>query len=98
MELTQEQHEAELVKDTMKTDGWKILVRKMADKQEALRKSWLNASSPEQAEVIRRKALGLVEFLRIVATVINRGKGVKPDSNPPSAQAEQGEINGNEPK
>ncbi|MGD9724886.1 MAG: hypothetical protein AB7V39_00560 [Nitrospiraceae bacterium] len=96
MELTREQHEANLVKEMLKTEGWKILVRKLADRQEALRLGWLNESTPEKAEVIRRKALGLVEFLRIVATTLNRGKGQP--ANPPSAQAEQGETNGNEPK
>jgi hypothetical protein len=95
MEMTKEQHEAELVKEVLKMDGWKVIVRAMADKQEALRKAWLHSTDADAAEKIRQKALGLTEFLRTLALILNRGKGEKTVTNPPPVMG-QGEPNGNE--
>lgn len=86
--MTREQQDADLVKQTLKTPGWLVLVKRLVEKQETLRQYWLNESDPVKAERMRQKAIGLSEFLKVIATVLQRGKAPLPP------QKEQGEPNG----
>lgn len=86
--MTKEQQDADLVLQMMKTPGWKVVVKRMAEKQEAYRRAWLNVSDAATAEHIRQEARGISACLREVATIFKLGKA----SLPP--QKEQGEPNG----
>lgn len=86
--MTKEQQDADLVLQMMKTPGWKVVVKRMAEKQETYRRAWLNQSNPADAEHIRQESRGISACLREVATILKLGKV----SLPP--QKEQGEPNG----
>lgn len=87
--MTKEQQDADLVIQMLKTPGWRVLVKRLAERQETFRHVWLNESNPVNAETIRQKAIGLNVFLREIASVLVRGK-----SSLPPQQKEQGEPNG----
>ena len=84
-ELTPEQIEAlkkaasdsQLVKETLKSNGWKILEERIKNRIADKKNLWLKAKSSEAAEIIRIKASVYDEIFEIAKKIILEGKNAQ---------------------